>query len=284
MILVLGATGNVGGEVAKRLTLAGVKYRAAFHSAEKAAKSRLGGLEPIVVDLAKRETLRPALEGVEKLFLGTPAGPQLPEYEGNVIEEAKQAGVKHVVKLSALNAPAKGYTYARWHRAAEEQLEASGMAYTHLRASLFMQNLVNSFAGSIRAQGAFQLPAGEARVSQVDVRDVGGAVARVLRDKGHEGKAYELTGPEALTFAECAAKLSAVLGKPVTFTDVEPEEFKLALTGHGMPEWSADAFIDLLTYCKTGGGALVTTHVEQVGKRSPTSFERFSQDYVTAFR
>src|SRR5262249_20720304 len=163
-----------------------------------------------------------------------------------------------VVKLSqfaaAANSPVR---FLQYHAAAEAALRASGMAYTLLRPNLFMQGLLN-FAPTIATQGAFYAAAGDAKVSVVDVRDIADAVVAALTAPGHEGRTYELTGPQALTHAELAGILSETLGRQVRFVDIAPEVMRDALVGLGVPDWQADGLIEDYAHYRRGEAAAVT--------------------------
>jgi len=152
MILITGASGNVGSEVLKQAATVGLKIRATFQSPDKAAKAP-AGVETVIMDYAKPETIRPALQGIEKIFLVGPPVRDLPAMEANFIKEACAAGPKHVVKLSALGG--RESVFPGWHRDSEENIEASGLPYTFLRSNGFMQNVVNYNASTIRSQNAF---------------------------------------------------------------------------------------------------------------------------------
>jgi uncharacterized protein YbjT (DUF2867 family) len=283
MILVLGASGNVGSQVVARLGERGSRARAAFHSADKAAAAALpAGITPVVVDAAEPASLRAALAGVTRLFVVSPATPDLSRHEANAIAAAQAAGVAHVVKLSIYPAHEQ-YTFGRAHCASETSLRQSGLAYTLVRANAYMQNFVNFFAGSIRAQGAFHLPARDARVSHIDLRDVADVIVETLTRPGHEGQAYDLTGPEAITYGEAAARLSRALGKPVTYVDVAPADFKRAMLGYGAPEWLVDGMIDYERLCIEGGAAAVTDTFARLMGKKPRSFDDFARDHRHLF-
>lgn len=284
MILVTGAGGTVGSEVLKQLRQRGAVVRAGFHSPKKAEQARAQGVDAVVLDFADRASIAAALKGVDKVFLLGATAPNQSELEINVVDEACKAGVGHIVKLSVLEAPGEKVTFARWHRAVEKEIERSGLAYTFLRPNSFMQNFATYYADTIKSQGAFYLPSGDARVSHVDVRDIAAVAVEALTRPGHEGKAYELTGPEALSNAEVAQKLSAALGTPVKYVDVPPEAFKQGALASGIPEYYADALLDLERFYIEGGAQHITQDVEKVTGRKPRNFDDFAREHAAAFR
>jgi uncharacterized protein YbjT (DUF2867 family) len=281
MILITGASGNVGREVVKQALAVGLKIRATFQSPDVAAKAP-PGLEGVIMDYAKPETIRPALHGVDKIFLVGPPVRDLPAMEANFIKEACRAGRKHIVKLSALGGRAS--MFPSGHRDSEENIEASGLPYTFLRPNGFMQNLVNYNAGTIRSQNAFYGCQGNGAVSVVDIRDIAAVAVIVLAATGHEGKSYALTGPEALSNAQIAEKISRVAGLKISYADLPPAEFKKAILSTGVPEWSADALLDLQRLYRDGKASLVTNDVERLTGRKPITFDHFARDYAFAFQ
>jgi len=200
------------------------------------------------------------------------------------VDEAKRAGVKRIVKLSVIGAAAEGFIFARWHRAVEKYIEASGLAWTFLRPNGFMQNVVNYMGETIRSQSAIYSPAGNAAASHIDARDIGAVGARVLTEKGHDGKAYELTGPAALTDGQIAEILSRVLGRTIRYVPISPEQYKQAAVAAGTPEGYADALVDLYRYYAEGKAAVVTPAVRELTGRDPTPFEQFARDHADKLR
>jgi uncharacterized protein YbjT (DUF2867 family) len=199
------------------------------------------------------------------------------ELQGNLIEAARRAGVARVVKLSAIGAdPSSPVRVGRWHAQTEKQLEASGLAYTHLRPGFFMQNVL-VFAPSVAAHGIFQAPAEEGRLAMIHVRDVAAVAARALLEDRHAGQVYTLTGPEALSYDDVAAKLSAASGRPVAYASVAPEEFRRRLLESGIPDWYADMLLELYAMIRAGHAALVTDTVEKVAGRPPLRFDDFAR-------
>ncbi len=284
MILITGAGGTVGSEVLKQLRQRGAAVRAGFHSPKKAEQARTKGIDAVVLDFADRASIAAALKGVDHVFLLGATAPNQSELEINVVEEAKKAGVGHIVKLSVLGAPAEKLTFARWHRAVEKAIEKSGVVYTFLRANEFMQNFVNYHAEPIRSQGAIYLPARDARISMIDVRDIAAVAVEALTELGHEGKAYDLTGPEALSHSDVAQKLSAATGRAIQYVDIPVEAFRQGALSSGIPEFYVDALADLYRFYVEGSAQHVTGDVEKVTGRKPRTFDDFAREHASAFR
>lgn len=281
MILITGASGNVGREVVRQIAQTGVRVRAAYQSVSKAAAAP-SGVELVTMDYNQPETVRAALKGVERVFLVGPPASNLVALERKVVDEIKRSGARQIVKLSAMGGRAA--TFPRQHAESEDYIQSSGVIYTFLRPNGFMQNLVNYSAGTINTQNAFYGCQGEGKVSHIDIRDIGAVAVKVLTESGHEGRAYTLTGPAALTNAEIAQILSDDLGREIRYVDLPPAQFKQALLGAGLKEWDADALIDLQRLYREGGASAVTSDVERLLGRKPTSFEQFSRDHRHAFQ
>jgi uncharacterized protein YbjT (DUF2867 family) len=203
--------------------------------------------------------------------------------EINVVKEAKGAGVKKIVKLSVWGASSEAFSFAKIHRAVEREIETSGLAWTFLRPNGFMQNFVNFMSGTIKGQGAIYQPAADSKISHIDARDIARVATAALTGPGHEGKAYDLTGPEALSYGEAALVLSRVLGKKVNYIAVSDEAAKSGMVAAGIPEFYADYLVDLSQFYRKGGAAPVTTAVKDVTGRDPVRFEQFVKDHAAAF-
>jgi uncharacterized protein YbjT (DUF2867 family) len=282
MILVTGATGNNGSEIVKQLSAAGASVRALVRNPAKAAAIKGPGVEIFEGDLGKPNTLDAALKGVDRVLLCSGFSPDEVDMQGNLIKAARRAGTPHLVKFSVLGAnPTSACRILSDHGQIEKQVEASGLPYTHLRPNSFMQNLL-AFAGSIK-QGSSAMPAGDTRITTVDIRDIAAVAVKVLTEPGHEGKSYDITGPEPLSYADMAAKLSTVLGRPIQYVSVAPNDFKQGLMQWGVPEWMADGMNELYaTY--TGYQTAVTDVIARVAKKQPTTFDQFARDFAGAFR
>jgi uncharacterized protein YbjT (DUF2867 family) len=282
MILVTGASGNVGGTVLRELMRAGAPLRSMYRSAEEAAKAPAGA-DPVIADFADRASLDRALSGVEKVFLVCAPIPQLVELESNLVDACRDHGVRHVVQNSSLGAGSYDRSFPSWHYAVEQRLQASGVPATILRPESFMQNIAMFYAGTIKSDRAFYAAGGNAPIAFVDMRDVAAVAAKVLTSDGHIGKTYTLTGAEALTYAEVAEKLSKLLGTTVKYVSLAPQQLKESMLQLGMPQWQAKALVDLAAYYTEGPGARITADVEQVLGREPIRFDQFLKDCAGNF-
>lgn len=283
MILVTGATGTSGAEIVKQLSYDAVPVRIMVRDPARAMELTGPGVEVVQGDFARPDTLAAALEGVDRALLLSAVHPDQVQWQNSFIAAAKDAGVRQVVKFSALGAALDSpLTWGRWHAETERALEASGMAWTILQPSMFMQNIL-MFAPTIHAQGAFYAPMGDAKVGMVDVRDIATVAVRTLTERGHEGQRYAITGPEALSFHEVAARLAHVLGKPVKYVPVDPATARQGMQGAGMPAFLIDGLLELYAYWAAGHGELTTPVVSDVARKQPFTFDEFARDYAAYF-
>jgi uncharacterized protein YbjT (DUF2867 family) len=283
-ILVTGAGGTVGSALVNELEQRGVKARLGIRDASKRERALAAGRDAVALDYADVATLGPALEGVDRVFLLGAGGRGQTEGEIAVVDAAKAAGVRAIVKLSVWEAAGEAYSFAKIHRPIERAIEASGIAYTFLRPNGFMQNFVNHMGHSIRSGGAIHLPMGETAISHVDVRDIARVAAEVLSSDTHRGRAYELSGPAALSYGEAAAILSRVLERPLAYVTITDDAARAGMLAAGMPEFYADYVLDLNRHYRNGGAGVVTSAVRDVTGRDPISFETFARDHAASFR
>lgn len=278
-ILITGATGNIGGEVIQQLLAKQVPIRGLVRDLKKAAKLEAQRIELAQGDFSQPETLDAALQGVEKAFLVMPNHPHQVELESNFIDAAQRAGVQHLVKLSVLGAGELPSTFQQWHRQIEQHLEQSGMAWTHLRPNMLMQNM-RWFTQTIVQQGAFYNSVGDTKISHIDARNVASVAAVCLTDSRHENQAYDLTGPVAVSFDQVADYFSKALNRSVQYVNLTPADLKAARLANGEPEWYLDAEAQLFNCWQTGSGSIVTTAIVDILHKPATSFEAFVQNYV----
>ena len=222
------------------------------------------GVTAAVADFADGDSLRRVLEGVDSIYLVCSPVPQLVEWEGNMIEACKKMNVKRVVLNSALGAGNYAKSFPSWHAKVEDRLTSSGLSWTILRPNSFMQNVVTYYAPTIRSQNAFYSSVGSACMSYIDVRDIAAIAAKSLTADSHAGKTYELNGPEALTAADVAGKISRLTGRGVQYVDIPFEAQRKSLQGMGMPEWQVNALLELQEYYTQGNGAQVDGVVEKL--------------------
>jgi uncharacterized protein YbjT (DUF2867 family) len=285
MILVTGATGLNGGELVRLLSARGVAVRALVRNPKKAeALAALPNVEIIEGDMARPETLPAALRGVDRAMLISSADATMQEVQSNFIDAAKTAGVKHVVKLSGIMPEVDSpFRFARMHGEIEKKLERSGIAYTHLRTGEFMHSYFRQVP-TIVAKGAFFLPMEDAKIASIDVADIAEVAALALTTEGHDGKIYPLTGPEALSMAEVAEKLSTATGTPIRYVNVAPEQARQAQIDAGVPEARADALAELFAERRKGKEANVYPDIETIIGRRATSFDEFATRHAAIFR
>jgi uncharacterized protein YbjT (DUF2867 family) len=285
MILVTGATGLNGGALVRLLSARNVPVRALVRDATRAAAlSSLANVEVVEGDMARPDTLSGALRGVDRAMLISSSDSAMLEVQSNFIDAAQKAAVRHLVKLSGIMPDTDSpFRFARMHGEIELKVERSGIAFTHLRAGEFMHAYFRQVP-AIVARGAFFLPMEDARIASIDVLDIAEVAAKALTEPGHEGKIYPLTGPEALTMAEVAEKLSAATGRPIQYVNVAPEEARRAQLAAGVPQYTADALAELFAERRKGKESQVSPVIEGIIGRRATSFDDFALRNAAIFR
>lgn len=289
-ILIIGAAGNNGVatlEALARKQAAGstdVTIRVGVRSEAKAAdlRAKFPNVETAILDLDKPETLAAAYVGVDKLFLILGNVEQREAHAKAAIDAAKASGsVKHVVFYSVVGAEYEAILFARQFRAGEKYLEASGLAWTHLRTIFFQENLVG-WADGIK-QGSFYFGIGEGRFAPLNVGDIGEIAANVLTTEGHENKAYNITGPELLSGNDFAQIFSKVTGKAVQYISPDNATTLASLTGSGWPEWQAKGLVELFNLFGDNLAAVVTPDGKQLLGRPLTTLEQYVSANKEAF-
>jgi len=279
VILVTGATGHIGRELVPQLVKTGQPVRVLVRDEGKVAHFDRC-VERAVGNLNNPETLLAAIQGVERFFLVTFETQQ----DVNVLRVAKQAGVRHIVKLSTLEATQHVIQVGKWHYEREELIRASGLGWTFLRPGMFMSNSIDWWADSIKEQGAVYFPGGKGKVAPVDPADVAAVAVVTLTQAGHHGQAYELTGSELLSMGEMVEIIGRVLGKPLHYTNIPPMAAKLWMLKSGMDKTLVNALMEMLAALRKNQGAIVTGTVEQVVGRPPRTFEAWCHEHIAAFR
>ncbi len=269
-IAITGATGRLGGRVARRLSELGVVQRLIVRDAGRAPE--LPGAEVRVASYGDGEALARALEGVRTLlFVSASESPNRVEQHFTFIEAAASAGVQNVVYTSFVGAaPDATFTLARDHWATEQRLREAKLSVTFLRDNLYLDFLPLM----VGEDGAIRGPAGRGRVAAVAQDDIADVAAAVLRDPGsHAGLTYELTGPAALTLDEVAAVLSRHSGREVRYQEESLEEAYRSRASYGAEKWQVDAWVSTYTAIKAGELARVTPDVERIAGHRPIGLE-----------
>jgi len=280
-ILVFGATGTVGHEVAKALNGLGVKFRAAVRPAKLEQIKALQHAEPVEVDLYNPETIAKALVGIEQVFLMTPPGQTF--LTKTIAEEAKKAGVKHIVKLSALgaeNTDPNAFIWAHEHAVFEQTIKDLGIPLTSLRPSAFFAGLFSD-APQVK-QGTVARAFGSAKLNFVSTQDIADVAAIALTQPGHEGKVYYLTGPENLSGEELAVIFSQVLGKTIKFTDLSDAQLR-QIAATFLPAQAIDAFSNMFLYFRNGGYDKKFDDIHKVTGHQPRNVKAWIEENKAAF-
>jgi len=283
MIVLTGATGKIGGETAQQLIETGASLRALVRDEAKAADLKAAGVELVVGDIADADTVKKALDGAEKAFLLLPNGEHQLANEQQFTDLAVAAGVKHLVKMSSMEAVADAETpIPQAHWASEEHIRASGLDWTMVKPNFFMQNLLAS-AAAIKGQRKFFLPMGNGTTGMADARDIGAVCAEVLTGAGHAGQSYEITGPEVLTFHDVADRFSEVLGEKVEYVPLPMEQFREKMTGILVP-WHLNAVCELFREIAELGLDHTTDTFKELIGRDPIPLKQFIEDNVALFK
>jgi uncharacterized protein YbjT (DUF2867 family) len=280
-IVITGANGNVSAGVIAALANSGHKVRALVRNADK-AKS-LKGVEIVVGDLEKPKTLAAAFDGVDSTFILTPPGPRAPEQSSNALWAARKAGVKHVVRMSAVGAAHDAPTInSRLHALSDAELAGSGIKHTIVKPHFFFQNMMMA-AQSVASESTIYMALGEGRMGIVDTRDISEVVAKILTTPGHDNKTYTLTGPRSITLHDVAAALTNAVGKPVKYVPVPVEGALAAMAQMGLDEWMLNMMSDYFTAYSANWGDFMTNDVEKLLGKPARSADDFARDFAGAF-
>lgn len=285
MILVTGATGKVGGELVGLLAGSGRRVRAL--SRHPSGGTQIDGVEHLAGDLTTPGTLHRAMDGVTDVYLIVPASPtdhQVAMFD-RALTAASAAGVGRVVMQSVQFADASApVEVMRAHAQCEELLRSSRTRWTILRPNSFMHNLL-SFAPMIRATAALRIPGEGVRLSLIDVRDVAHIASNVLTttSTGHDGCLYELTGPQALGFADIAQQIGTATGREVAYVAVDAGDVAEAMSDNGATDFDIRTVLEHLDYWRAGIGAAVTQTTRQLLGTLARTFDAFAKDHAGAF-
>ncbi|MGF6882671.1 uncharacterized protein YbjT (DUF2867 family) [Nocardia sp. GAS34] len=284
MILITGSTGLTGSAAVREFVRRGRPVRAMVRNPAGIAGS-VPGVETVVADLLEKHTLAAALDGIDAVVLISSADDRMVEAQCNLIDAAVAAGVRRVVKISGLGTdPNSPFRFGRYHAQIEQHLEAAPIGWTILRPGQFMQVYYREVP-TMLAQGTFEQPLGETRLAPIDVEDIARVAYATAVEDGHESSTYEMTGPQALTMTEVCGILSTVLGAPIRYVDIDPEEKRRRIVAAGIPPHFADD-LDILFRLRREGGpesTVQTAVFDRLGLR-PTPFAEFAERSAPVFR
>jgi (4-alkanoyl-5-oxo-2,5-dihydrofuran-3-yl)methyl phosphate reductase len=279
--LVTGATGEIGLRVVEFLLERGERPRVFVRDAQK-ARGRFGDRVDVAVgDLADAASLFAALRGTDALFLVN-SGPEIPSLDELAAKAAKAAGVRHLVKLSSMDAQQDVGTGV-WHARGEAAIRASRITFTFVQPTGFMVN-ARFWAASIKAGGVVRSATGDGKIPFIHTDDIAGVATEVLTTRNYDGQSLPITGPEALSYAEMAAKIGAVIGKPVGFQAIDENVVRQRMSESGDSEEMIVAHLSIYRAIREGWMAEVTGNVERVLGRKPITFDRWAQENAQAFR
>lgn len=274
-ILVVGASGTVGSEIVKLLQASGYAVR------QTTSRPSNTSSDQVHLNLVTGEGIKDAFAGVERAFLISPPG-----YDDQyailapLIQEAKRRGLKKVVLMTAMGANA---VETSPFRRAELELERSGISYNIIRPNWFLQNFNTFWLHGIQTEGKILLPAGTAKVSFIDARDIAAVAARLLVDDSVANRDFDLTGPESVTHDEVASAIAKTTGKKVVYEEVSPDDFKKGLIKAGLPEGYSNFLVMIFGFLREGYASAITPHVQNLLGRTPRGLDTYVQDYVKSW-
>jgi (4-alkanoyl-5-oxo-2,5-dihydrofuran-3-yl)methyl phosphate reductase len=277
--LVTGATGDIGSRVTRILLERGERPRIFARNRETAA-ARFGNSVDIAVgDLSDAVSLRPALEGIDALFLVN-SGPELARRDKAAADVAKAAGVT-LVKLSSMDAQQDVGTGV-WHAQGEGAIRASGIRFTFVQPTGFMSNAL-FWAPAIKAHGILRSATGDGRIPFIHSDDIAAVCVKALTSPDYDSQSLPITGPEALNYAEMTAKIGAAIAKPLKFESLSLEEESRQMAAEGESPEMIAAHISIYRAIREGRLATVTCNVERVLGRKPIAFDQWARENASAF-
>ena len=282
MIVITGASGQVGREVVRGLDGTGVHLRLAVHNRASAAPMIGRDIEAVEMNFADAGSIERAFSGADYLFLLTPNAEQSVQWAKQAIDIARQVGISHIVRLSAMGAendpPVR---LLHWHYEVEQYLQNSGVPFTILRPNAFMENFLYQ-VDAIRREGTIYSSVGEGRISFIATKDIGLTAAEILVTPGFTGKSYDLTGPTAVSYAEVAEAFSRATGRKIRAIDLRDDEMRQSM--RGQPEWLIDNMLELFAFFRQGGVSdIVSDAVEAITTSPPQEINAWALDHASAF-
>jgi uncharacterized protein YbjT (DUF2867 family) len=282
MILVTGATGNIGSELVKLLVAKGEDVRVISRD-EKKVSHLDSSVQRVIGDRHDPSIVRKAAQGADKVFMLAILFDKDHEADRLLVEEAKQAGARQIVMISSGSVRMEGNAIGRLHREKEQMVEGSGIPWTHLRPGGFMSNAIVWWAETIKSQSKVFNPAGNGKTAPISPYDIAAVAAAALTSSGHEGKAYDLTGAELLSAPEQVEILSKVIGKPIECVDIPPEVAAERMIAAGLPEALVKSLSELWVQIRKEAYTFHTNEVERLTGQPAQTFETWCREHRSAF-
>jgi uncharacterized protein YbjT (DUF2867 family) len=287
VILVIGGRSKIGAALIAELLGRGQQVRALLRAGESAGRLPAAA-EAVTGDLADEGSLVTAMTGVEKVFLLSSPHPDAVRWHRHAIDAARRTQVQLLVRSSILGAdrdsPAE---FISAHTTCDRYLQGSGLPYVIVRPNLFLQNIPELTIPSVDASGIFHADAGEARISMVDTRDAAAVAAVALTEPGHTGAHYDVTGPEALSYADVAAKLTSAMGRHISYVSASDDAVRQAFLGAGLTAWFANALVGLYQDYRRSGtdgyAAQVTGTIQRLTSRPARSLHDLLGEIASTF-
>jgi uncharacterized protein YbjT (DUF2867 family) len=279
--LITGATGDVGSKVVHQLIQRGDRPRIFVRNVEKAQAQFGNQVDIRVGDLADAASLQRASEGVEKLFLVN-SGPQIPVLDALAAETAKTAGIRHIVKLSSFDVEQK-LAIGAWHEKGEAAIRASGIAFSFVRPTGFMSNLL-AWSRSIVAEGIVRSSTGDGRRPFIRSEDIAAVAVCALTTNDFVGKVVSITGPQALSFVEITEKIGGAIGRQLKYQPISDDEAGRRFSATGASPEEIAAHVELWRAIREGRFGATTNEVERILGRKPVALDQWLVENATAFR
>ncbi|MBB6487090.1 SDR family oxidoreductase [Rhizobium lusitanum] len=279
-ILITGATGKIAQHLIPSLLDQGQPVRAMVRSPDKEATLAQQGARTVIASFEDAESLDKAFAGVETLLFVTPPHEQAAAWASAGLAAAKRAGIKRIVRISALLAGSDGPSdNNRQHGGTDDELRVCGIPSVILRPHFFMQNLLADVP-TLKAQDTLYAAAGNAKLSMIDTRDIADVARCALLSSAWDGNTYDLTGPTSVSFHEIAEELSEQLGREIKYRPVSPEALAQSIRDMGLGEWFAQGFHDYLLAYSRGWGDFTTNAVQAILGKQARTFRQFAKEVL----